>query len=104
MYAIVEVGGKQYKVEKDKVLNIGKISGDKSEQISLDKVLMFVDGENVQIGQPYLKNVRIVAKNLGEVKGKKVLGVKFKKRKNYTRTIGFRPEYTQLKIEDLSLA
>lgn len=102
MYAIVEISGKQYKVEKDAVINVDKM-GNQSETISLEKVLMFVDGDNVLFGQPYLSNVKITAKNCGLVKGNKVRGIKFKKRKNYTRTLGHRQDYLQLKINDLQV-
>jgi large subunit ribosomal protein L21 len=101
MYAIIEVNGKQYKVEKDTLINVDTID-EKKETVTLDKVLMFADGDKVMIGKPYLNNVKITAKNLGVAKGKKVRGIKFKKRKNYTRTLGHRQSYLQLKISDLS--
>lgn len=104
MYAIVEISGKQYKVEKDMVLNVDKIKGHNSGEVTVDKVLMCVNGEQVLVGQPYLANVKIVAKVLGVVKGKKVRGVKFHKRKNYQRTMGHRTQYLHLKIEELAIA
>ena len=103
MYAIIEIGGKQYRVEKDATINIDKI-GDQNETVTLEKVIMCVDGDKVMIGQPYLSNVKITAKNIGVVKNKKVKGIKFKKRKNYTRTLGHRQEYLQLKINDLLIS
>jgi large subunit ribosomal protein L21 len=101
MYAIIEVNGKQYKVEKDVTINVDTID-DERETITLDKVLMFADGDKVMVGQPYLNNVKVTATNLGVTRGKKVRGIKFKKRKNYTRTLGHRQDYLQLKINDLS--
>jgi large subunit ribosomal protein L21 len=101
MYAIIEVNGKQYKVEKDITINVDTID-DERETITLDKVLMFADGDKVMVGQPYLNNVKVTAQNLGVIRGKKVRGIKFKKRKNYTRTLGHRQDYLQLKISDLS--
>jgi large subunit ribosomal protein L21 len=103
MYAIVEVSGKQYKVEKDMTLNVGMIKDKEEGDITLDKVLMCVDNERVMVGEPYLKNVKVTAKVLGMVKGKKVRGIKFKRRKNYTRTLGHRALYSKLKIENLSI-
>jgi large subunit ribosomal protein L21 len=103
MYAIIEIGGKQYRVAKDATINIDKI-GDQNETVTLEKVIMCVDGDKVMIGQPYLSNVKITAKNIGVVKNKKVKGIKFKKRKNYTRTLGHRQEYLQLKISDLLIS
>ena len=100
MYAIVEITGKQYRVEKDITLNVDKFSHDK-EEILLDKVLLFSNGEKILIGKPYLPNVKIKAKILGTVKGEKVRGIKFKRRKNYQRTMGHRQLYSQIKISDL---
>ncbi len=100
MYAIVEIGGKQYKVEKDMTLNVGKVKSAPSDTITLDRVLMYVDGEKVMVGTPYLNNVKVAASVLGVVKDDKVRGVKFKKRKNYTRTMGFRAKLLQLKIRE----
>lgn len=103
MYAIVEVAGKQYKVEKDMTLNVDRLAKNDGDDIVLEKVLMCVDGEKVLVGEPYLGNVKISAKVIGVVKGQKVRGVKFKKRKNYTRTLGHRTEFSQLKISDVSV-
>ena len=101
MYAIVEISGKQYKVEKDATINVDRLENKENENMTIDKVLLFADGENVLIGEPYLSNVKVLATVLGEVKGKKVRGIKFKKRKNYTRTLGHRQTFSQLKISEL---
>ncbi|MDY6967893.1 MAG: 50S ribosomal protein L21 [Spirochaetota bacterium] len=103
MYAIVEIGGKQYKVEKDMMLNVDRMRKEKGESITIDKVLMFVDEDNISIGQPYLENVKITAEVFGDVKGQKVRGIKFKKRKNYTRTLGHHQQYSKLKINEMSI-
>jgi len=100
MYAIVEVNGKQYKVEKDATVNVDRLNVE-NEELIIDKVLMYADGENIKIGQPYLSDVKVTAKIVGEFKGQKVRGIKFKKRKNYTRTLGHRTQFSQLKISDL---
>lgn len=103
MYAIVEIAGKQYKVEKDATINVDRLEKGSSDDIILDKVLLLANGENLQIGQPYLANVKIKAKMLGEVKGDKVKGIRFKQRKNQQRTLGHRQIYTQLQINDLQV-
>ncbi|MCP4135692.1 MAG: 50S ribosomal protein L21 [bacterium] len=102
MYAIVEISGKQYKVEKDNIIDVDKLKN-VSEEITIDKVLLYANGDEVQVGDPYLNNVKVSAKVLGDIKGDKVRGIKFKKRKNYTRTLGHRQQYTQLKINDLTV-
>jgi large subunit ribosomal protein L21 len=99
MYAIIQIGNKQYKVSKDMTIDVDKVKGSVEP-----KVLMFVDGDKVLVGSPYLSNVKIKTETLEEVQGKKVLGVKFKKRKNYTRTVGHRAHYIRLKIAELSVA
>ncbi len=101
MYAIVEIAGKQYKVEKNIIISVDRLENKENEDITIEKVLLFADGEDVQIGQPYLSNVQVKASVLGEKKGDKVRGIKFKKRKNYTRTLGHRTIFSQLKINDL---
>ncbi|PKL17972.1 MAG: 50S ribosomal protein L21 [Spirochaetae bacterium HGW-Spirochaetae-5] len=101
MYAIVEIAGKQYKVEKDAVVNVDRLKKTDSN-ITLDKVLLYSNDSDVRVGTPYLTNVQIKAEVLGEIKGNKVSGVKFKKRKNYTRTIGHRAIYSQIKISDVT--
>jgi len=101
MYAIVEISGKQYKVETNATIGVDKLEAGKDENITIDKVLLYADGENVLIGQPYLKNVKVEATVLGNIKNKKVFGVKFKKRKNYTNTMGHRQDLSQLKIKSV---
>jgi len=100
MYAIVEIAGKQYKVEKDVIVNVDRLK-DTAENITIEKVLLYSNEGDIRVGQPYLDNVKVKAEVLGEIKGKKVQGIKFKKRKNYTRTLGHRPLYSQLKISEL---
>lgn len=100
MYAIVEIAGKQYKLEKDLTVYVDRLK-DKEGDITLDKVLLYSKDGDIKIGEPFLSNVTVSAKVVGEKKGKKVRGVKFKKRKNYTRTLGHRRVFSVLKINDL---
>lgn len=101
MYAIVEIAGKQYKIEKDTVVNVDRLKKT-DNNITLDKVLLYSNDGDIRIGNPYLKDVHVKAEVLGEIKGNKVFGIKFKKRKNYTRTIGHRAIYSQIKINELT--
>jgi large subunit ribosomal protein L21 len=103
MYAIVEIGGKQYRVEKDIVINVDAIAGPENKEMTFDSVILFSDGNDVKLGRPYLENVKVKATVLGETKGNKVRGVKFKKRKNHTRTFGHRHQYLTLKINDVAV-
>jgi large subunit ribosomal protein L21 len=104
MYAIVEIAGKQYKVEKDTTINVDLLEQNANDDLVIDKILMVSGDDKVLIGQPYLKNVKITAKVLGEIKGDKVRGIKFMKRKRYERTLGHRQNYSQIKISELTVS
>ena len=101
MYAIVSSGGKQYKVQKDEILRVEKISGDIGAPVSFDKVLMFSDGENVNIGQPVLENVSVNGHIVEQDKAKKIIVFKYKRRKRYRRKQGHRQQYTAIKIDSI---
>ncbi|MBU1163236.1 MAG: 50S ribosomal protein L21 [Proteobacteria bacterium] len=102
MYAVVSSGGKQYKVQKGEILRVEKISGDIGAPVSFDKVLMFSDGENVNIGQPVLENVSVNGHIVEQDKAKKIIVFKYKKRKRYRRTQGHRQQYTAVKIDNIA--
>ncbi len=102
MYAVVESGGKQYKVEEGMTVEIDKLGGEPGSVIELDRVLMLVDGEKVNIGNPYLKDAKVSAEVIGEVKGKKVIAFKKKRRKGYKKKIGHRQKYEQVLIKKIS--
>ncbi len=104
MYAIVEISGKQYKVEKDTTINVDLLEVKANDELIIDKILMVSGDDKVMIGQPYLKNVKITAKVLGEIKGDKVRGIKFMKRKRYERTLGHRQNYSQIMINELTVS
>ncbi len=101
MYAVIENGGKQYKVEKGMVIEIDRMGGKPGDSVELDKVLMLVDGEKISIGKPYLANTRVSAEFLGEIKAKKVIAFKKKKRKDYKKKIGHRQKYDQVLIKNI---
>ncbi len=101
MYAIVKSGGKQYKVCQGEVLRIEKIPGDVGSPVSFDKVLMFSDGENVNVGQPMLDNVTVNGHIVEQGKAKKIIVFKYKKRKRYRKTQGHRQPYTAVKIDSI---
>ena len=101
MYAVVSSGGKQYKVQKGEILRVEKISGDIGVPVSFDKVLMFSDGENVNIGQPVLENVSVNGHIVEQDKAKKIIVFKYKRRKRYRRKQGHRQQYTAVKIDSI---
>ena len=101
MYAIVNTGGKQYKVHQGDVLRIEKIPGEVGSPVSLDRVLMFADGENFDIGRPVLDNVVVKGHIVDQNKARKILVFKYKKRKRYRRKLGHRQKYTAVKIDSI---
>ena len=101
MYAIVNTGGKQYKIQQGDVLRVEKIPGEVGSPVSFDKVLMFSDGENVNIGRPVLDNVAVKGHIVDQGKGKKIVVFKYKRRKRYRRKLGHRQQYTEIKIDSI---
>ncbi len=102
MFAIVEVGARQYKVGKGDIFDIFRISHKK--EVSLDKVLMIVSGKETAVGGPYLKGAKVTCEVIGDIKGRKKIAFKFKRRKSYHRKIGHRDQLTRLKVKEISKA
>ena len=104
MYAVMKTGGKEYKISKGDLVRVEKLEGKVGEQVTLKDVLMISDdGGQVRIGTPLLANAVITGQIVQEIKGKKVLTYKMKKRKNYRRFKGHRQTYTYLKVNDIAL-
>jgi large subunit ribosomal protein L21 len=101
MYAVVNSGGKQYKIQQGQVLRVEKISGDVGNPVTFDRVLMFSDGENISIGQPALEDVAVEGHIVEQGKAKKIIVFKYKKRKRYRRTRGHRQEFTAVLIDSI---
>jgi large subunit ribosomal protein L21 len=100
MYAIFEIGGKQYRVSEGDVLKIEKINDEKS--VTFGNVLMVSDGDNISYGNPYIESAQVTADILGTEKAKKVLVFKQKTRKGYRNLRGHRQQYTSVKINKIS--
>jgi large subunit ribosomal protein L21 len=101
MYAVVNSGGKQYKVKQGQVLRIEKIPGNVGNPVTFDRVLMFSDGENVSIGQPALKDIAVEGHIVEQGKAKKIIVFKYKRRKRYRRKKGHRQEFTAVRIDGI---
>ncbi len=102
-FAVIETGGKQYKVSEGDTITIEKLSGDNKEgsKIAFDRVLLVDDGTSTQIGNPYLKGVKVSAIFVEEGKGKKIHIIKFKAKSNYSKKIGHRQLYNKVTIEKI---
>lgn len=101
MYAVVKTGGKQYRVQEGAVLRFEKLPGDVGAAVSFDQVMMFSDGENVQIGQPVLENMAVHGHIVEQGKAKKIIVFKYKRRKRYRRKQGHRQQYTTVRIDSI---
>ena len=103
MYAVIEAGGKQHKVELGQVLEVDLMQEESGADHAFENVMLYVDGDDVQIGQPYIENAKVVAEIVEEVKGEKVSILRFRRRKNSKRKIGHRQRYTQIKIKEINI-
>ncbi|MFA4993028.1 MAG: 50S ribosomal protein L21 [Candidatus Omnitrophota bacterium] len=104
MYAIIEVGAKQYNVKRDDVIEVDKQLVDKGKEIVLDKILLIGSDKTVEIGQPYVKGAKVEAVVLGATKGEKTTAYKYRRRKNSHWEKGHRAQLTELKIKSIDLS
>jgi len=102
MYAIVDIAGQQFKVEKDKKVFINRIKGDVGSKVDLNKVLFIDNEKEIKIGSPYLKDASVTGKIISHIKDKKVKIFKKKRKKGYKVLNGHRQYLTELLIEDIS--
>jgi large subunit ribosomal protein L21 len=104
MYAVVKTGGKEYRISQGDLVRVEKMEGKVGDQVTMKDVLMVSQEGQVQVGNPLLANAVITGEIVQQVKGKKVLTYKMKRRKNYRRTKGHRQTYTYIRVNDISLA
>jgi len=102
-YVVFETGGKQYKVEKRQVIEVENLPVAKNGSISFDKVLLYVSDSGVKIGKPYIINLKVKAKILENIKGKKIKVARFKAKSRHRRVIGYRPFISRIQIEGVAL-
>ncbi|MEX1197340.1 MAG: 50S ribosomal protein L21 [Pseudohongiellaceae bacterium] len=102
MYAVIESGGKQHRVEEGEVLKLEKLEAATGETVSFDKVLMVGEGESVKIGEPYVKGGKVTAEVVTQGRGDKVRIIKFRRRKHSRKTQGHRQWFTEVKITGIS--
>ena len=97
MYAVIETGGKQYRVAVGDKVKVEKLAASEGESVNLDRVLMIQDGSNVQVGTPTLGS-KVSAKVVSQGRGDKIRIFKMKRRKHYRKQAGHRQDYTELEI------
>ena len=101
MYAIVEIAGQQFKVEKDQKVFVHRLEGEEGDQISFEQVLLVDNDGKVEVGVPTVKGAKVSAKILAHVRGDKVLIFKKKRRKGYQKMSGHRQDLTQIQVEEI---
>ncbi len=102
MYAVIQTGGKQYRVCEGDKLRIEKIDAEQGSDVELGQVLMIADGEDVQIGKPFVDGGKVTATVESHGRGKKVKIIKFRRRKHHMKRQGHRQWFTELKITGIS--
>ena len=102
MYAVIKTGGKQYKLAQGEVVRVEKLDADEGASVELDKVLMIADGDNINIGTPYVEGGKVTATVKSHGRGKKVEIMKFRRRKHHQKRTGHRQYYTEIEITGIS--
>ena len=102
MYAIVEIAGQQFKVEKDQQIFVHRLDAEEGSKVDFDKVLLVEDGGKVNVGAPVVTGAKVTVKVLSHLKGDKVLVFKKKRRKGYQKLNGHRQSFTEIQIESIS--
>ncbi len=102
MYAVIQTGGKQYKVAQGDKLKVEKLTADEGASIEIDRVLLVADGEAVKVGQPYVEGGSVTATVTGHGRAKKVKIIKFRRRKQYLKRQGHRQWFTELEITGIN--
>lgn len=101
MYAVIKTGGKQYRVSPGEIVKVEKLPGKVGDPVAFDKVLLTSDGENVNLGNPYLEDIEVHGRITRHGKDRKVIVFKYKKRKGYRKKQGHRQDFTLIKVEDI---
>jgi large subunit ribosomal protein L21 len=102
MYAVVKTGGKEIRISQGDLIRVEKMEGKVGDRVTMKDILMVSHEDQVQVGNPLLANAVITGEIVQQVKGKKVLTYKMKRRKNYRRTKGHRQTYTYIRVNEIS--
>ncbi len=103
MYAVIETGGKQYRVQPGQVLRVEKLTADAGEEVEFNKVLLTADGEEIKVGNPYLDGGSVKAKVRSQGRAKKINIIKFRRRKHSRTRQGHRQYFTELEITGIDV-
>ncbi len=103
MYAIIATGGKQFKVEVDDVINVELLGAEAGEKVEFNEVLACGEGSDLTVGSPMVDGAKVSAEVVDNIKGKKLVAFKMKKRKGYRKKKGHRQKMTQIKITSIDV-
>ena len=101
-YAVIKTGGKQYRVQEGDTIDVEKLAADVDDSISFDEILLVNDGSSTKVGAPFVEGASVTAKVLDQFRGKKGIAFKFKRRKGYHKTKGYRRSLTKLEITSIA--
>ncbi len=101
IYAIIETGGKQYKVSPGQTIDVDRLDVAEGNSIELDRVLLIADDDRVTVGTPVVDGAKVIATSQGEGKGKKIIVFKYKPKVRYRKKTGHRQLYTRLVIDEI---
>ena len=104
MFAVFQSGGKQHRVSEGDVVKVELLEGEPGAEVTFDRVLIVADGDNVNVGTPYVNDGKVTAEVVRVDRGKKVRIIKFKRRKDYLKRHGHRQWFTEVKITGISAA
>lgn len=102
MYAIIESGGKQFRVEKDDVIDIELLEAGESGKIEFKNILFLHNGKTSKVGSPFVDKSSVLGELIQEIKGPKVVSFKYKQRKGVRRKVGHRQKYCRVKITEIT--
>ncbi len=102
MYAVVQTGGKQYRVSPGEIVIVERLPGENGDVIELDSIMMLDDGKAAQVGQPFLKDAKLKAEIVDQSRADKIIVFKKKRRQNYRRKAGHRQLQTVLRVTEIS--
>jgi len=103
MYAILETGGKQYRVQEQSVLDVEKLAAEPGEHVEMERVLMVADDSGVRLGTPVVEGAKVICRVLAQGRGPRIRVLKYKAKENYRRQRGHRQHLTRLMVERIEL-
>ncbi len=102
MYAVVRLAGKQFMVQPNEIVDVPRLELEPGTVINCDEVLAYSDGADVRVGKPVVEGVKVVAEVVGEMRAKKVMLYKMKRRKNYRKKQGHKQPFTRVRIKEIT--